>query len=212
MKTCRGCEEARPLSEFGKHAGSPDGLRPRCKACTRAEGIAYRAKNAERNAAALAEGIPDGDKECTRCGVSKPYSEFQRRGRSKDGFAARCRDCHSEGQKAYAAARPEQMRQSRRRRNLKEKYGMEPAQYDELLIAQDGRCAICRKLPTSENSRFGILYVDHDHATGAIRGLLCDQCNRGIGLLQDSPDTLMAAAAYLLARQTTSGEKEKADA
>lgn len=109
--------------------------------------------------------------------------------------------------KAHPSARPEE----RRRRSLRQKYGMEPEQYDALLIAQDGRCAICRRFPTSENSRYGILFVDHDHTTGAVRGLLCDQCNRGIGLLQDNPDIVMAAAAYLLASQPASTEKEKAD-
>ena len=70
-----------------------------------------------------------------------------------------------------------------------------------MLEAQGGVCAICEK-PERSTSRYGRikkLAVDHDHDTGAVRGLLCANCNKGIGNLGDDPDILIAGAAYLIA-------------
>lgn len=69
-------------------------------------------------------------------------------------------------------------------------YGLSPDDYDTLVALQDGRCRIC-------GSPAKRLHVDHDHGSGAIRGLLCGRCNRGIGMLGDSPDTLRRAAEYI---------------
>jgi hypothetical protein len=66
--------------------------------------------------------------------------------------------------------------------------------YEAMLTSQGGVCAICGR-PPSEKRR---LAVDHDHATGAVRGLLCVPCNQALGRFQDSPDVLAAAAMYVL--------------
>ena len=66
-------------------------------------------------------------------------------------------------------------------------------QYDEMLAAQDGGCAICSRPPTPGIS----LHVDHDHETGAIRRLLCFLCNNLLGDAGDDPALLEKAAAYL---------------
>lgn len=91
-------------------------------------------------------------------------------------------------------ARTEQLRNN----HLARRYKITPAEYDQLLMVQGGRCAICGAQPT-ETKRGG-LEVDHCHATGKVRGLLCGPCNRGIGNLGDSPDVVRKAAAYLEAR------------
>jgi hypothetical protein len=86
-----------------------------------------------------------------------------------------------------------------RRNLLKHHHGMDEAEYQRLFIEQDGKCAICVQ-PETEKSRWdGIkwLSVDHDHETGANRGLLCARCNVGVGTFQDDPARLRAAAAYL---------------
>lgn len=70
-------------------------------------------------------------------------------------------------------------------------YGLAPGQYDLLLAAQDGRCAICR-IATGKARR---LSVDHDHATGEVRGLLCTNCNRTV--LGHDGEILRRALAYL---------------
>lgn len=63
-----------------------------------------------------------------------------------------------------------------------------------MLEEQNGVCAICFSPPLPRDR----LFVDHCHASGAVRALLCRPCNTGIGMLKDDPDRLMAAAAYLL--------------
>lgn len=78
---------------------------------------------------------------------------------------------------------------------LKKKYHLTDRQYQQLFREQGGRCAICGRPEADQN-----LPVDHDHATGAIRGLLCSLCNRGLGLFGDDPDLLTAAAHYLLGK------------
>ena len=83
---------------------------------------------------------------------------------------------------------------------MRHRYGIDHAGYAALLTRQDGRCAVCRELPVSDVNMpkhwNGILCVDHDHATGVVRGLLCNDCNlmlkRGAG-----SDRLRAAADYL---------------
>lgn len=78
-------------------------------------------------------------------------------------------------------------------------YGITIHEYDELLMKQNGVCAICGKPETHiQYGKFRPLSVDHDHATGKVRGLLCTGCNRGIGFLRDDPKLLNKAAEYLV--------------
>jgi hypothetical protein len=90
---------------------------------------------------------------------------------------------------------PEQRRISSRRCQLKMQYGITPEQYDEMLIAQDGKCEICKT--DKPTGKWKVFAVDHCHKTGNIRGLLCNECNRGMGLLRDDPELLIKAAEYL---------------
>jgi Recombination endonuclease VII len=78
--------------------------------------------------------------------------------------------------------------------NLRALYGIGIAEYKALYAAQGGRCAICDAHQSELTYRLG---VDHDHATGAVRGLLCVPCNQGIGHLKDSVELLRKALAYL---------------
>lgn len=89
----------------------------------------------------------------------------------------------------------------RRRHVLKKCYGMTVEQYDTMLEAQGGRCAICgtdepggKTNPRDNKPQFN---VDHDHETGVNRGLLCNNCNLGIGKLQESVFILESAIDYL---------------
>jgi len=78
--------------------------------------------------------------------------------------------------------------------HLQRKYGITPADLDAMVDAQGARCAICY-----DGLRAAHMVVDHDHDTGAVRGILCRSCNGGIGLLKDSPDILRSALTYLRA-------------
>ena len=83
--------------------------------------------------------------------------------------------------------------------HLSNRYGMSIAQYTDLLNSQHGRCAACRNIPSPGGRRNvnNKLFVDHDHATGDVRGLLCQKCNAAIGLTVNSPTILRALADYL---------------
>jgi Recombination endonuclease VII len=80
--------------------------------------------------------------------------------------------------------------------------GMTPEEFRFRADAQDGCCKICGRRPTPDKRRvitqdLPYLVVDHDHASGQVRDLLCGPCNTAIGLLGDDPDRAIAAAAYL---------------
>lgn len=81
---------------------------------------------------------------------------------------------------------------------LKFKFGITPEEYDSMLAAQDGRCAICmsEKSPTPRGT-YNTFAVDHDHETGRVRGLLCASCNLGLGKFSDSLYLVVRAASYL---------------
>lgn len=106
-----------------------------------------------------------------------------------------CKSCSSARTRAWAEAHPEEWERHRRRSWLKRKYGITPEQYDDLLAAQGGVCAICGD--PSEDSRGYRMHVDHCHDTGRVRGILCGPCNRGLGNFEDDVDRLLAAVAYL---------------
>lgn len=76
------------------------------------------------------------------------------------------------------------------------RYGLTQETYDALLLAQDGRCAICGR-QDSGTALHGKLGVDHNHATGVARGLLCQPCNAGLGGFKDNPAFLATAISYL---------------
>jgi hypothetical protein len=99
----------------------------------------------------------------------------------------------------------DEIRRDKNRRIAIRQYGIEWEQYERMLAAQGGVCAICGKPPKGGRTSSGRLHVDHDHACcpgmkscgKCIRGLLCSNCNRGIGCLQDDPAILTAALRYV---------------
>ena len=82
---------------------------------------------------------------------------------------------------------------------LKRTYGIDSKQYDEMLATQDYKCAICGKTEDTllDSGVNKSLAVDHNHETGEIRGILCENCNRGIGLLQEDVEILENSIKYL---------------
>jgi len=83
-------------------------------------------------------------------------------------------------------------------RYLQRNYGMTLKQYEELRQKQEGLCAICTGEGFIMASHHKMkLVVDHCHSRGHVRGLLCHNCNRALGLLKDSEETLQRALSYL---------------
>lgn len=111
----------------------------------------------------------------------------------KDGY---CNVHHPEKQREYRKANQEKFKAY----NLKRDYGISLELYQKILVEQLGLCAICGTPSGSErsnNNGYKSLAVDHDHATGAVRGLLCSRCNKALGDFLDSPALLRKAADYL---------------
>lgn len=203
-KQCSGCGEVKPLTEFwsaGK--GKKASLCKPCKTAYHYEYIARpevaaRLKEQARNRRSgtwkrppRREPIGEGYEVCTMCNLDKPLDDFHRHKLGRNGRDSMCKECKRE--LARVRYRAEGAAERTHRRRVENRFGLERGQYDEMLAAHNGVCAIC-KSPPNEGRR---LHVDHDHATGEIRGLLCYLCNAGIGMLRDDPALLRAAIQYL---------------
>ena len=109
-------------------------------------------------------------------------------------FDHKTRDGRQAYQNAYRAKTPNQQKA----RALRDSFGLSLDEYKKMLKAQNGKCGICNQSETHKrNGKLKALAVDHDHKSGAIRGLLCSDCNTGIGKLKDDPSILRLAAQYL---------------
>ena len=147
----------------------------------RAKSRAYKAKNAERLRAQRLEKYATEDKGERRDRRSAYWHENKERIRAR-------RAAHYERNK-------DRIKRAVRDYTLKRRFGFGQDEYDRMADAQGRLCAICSR--PEGKSRGQRLAVDHDHDTGKVRALLCVQCNAGIGSLQDSPEVLDKAAAYL---------------
>lgn len=132
---------------------------------------------------------------CTTCKNDKPIAEFDPDSRYKSGYRSQCRSC-----------RYTRMQRGRLDGHLKLRYGITVEEWEKRLEDQGGVCAICGlhetriTRPNAKKYMNGLrprLSMDHNHATGDARGLLCYKCNIGIGHLQDSISNLESAIAYL---------------
>lgn len=112
---------------------------------------------------------------------------------------------HNEYMKSYRKTNKEKINKNNRewRKNNKDKsregklkhlYGITLADYDNMLASQGGVCAICHSDSPGAGGRF---QVDHNHATGAVRGVLCNKCNTGIAIFDDNVDVLKSAIKYI---------------
>jgi hypothetical protein len=107
-----------------------------------------------------------------------------------------CRACDAERAR-LARANPEYADAIMTRFRTKA-YGLTSEQFTAMLVAQGNRCAICGEPETAiRRGRLRSLCVDHDHVTGAVRSLLCSRCNSAVGLMDDDPERLRIAAAYI---------------
>lgn len=138
-------------------------------------------------------------KVCTKCDERKPYDMFSKTSRATDGRLSRCKACCTASLREYRSAHPEKYYTTSRIDHLKRQYDMSMKDYDVMLSKQGGVCAICGKKEedNATGSSHKVLYIDHDHKTGKVRGLLCNHCNRGLGFLQDDSSILRSAIEYI---------------
>jgi hypothetical protein len=136
-------------------------------------------------------GLP---KRCAKCKVVLPdkYQTWQT-------AVPYCKACGTVYARELRRRDPEKARTRERKYELRRRYGIEAADYDRLLKKQRGRCAICRSPePGSAGSKpWKYFAVDHCHLTSKVRGLLCANCNRVLGIAKDSSRLLRKAAEYL---------------
>lgn len=174
-KHCGVCDIEKPSSDFYKHNRSRDGLAHQCKSCHKAY---------------------DHGRLAIRREMKRKYRENNR-----DKIVANQRIWyakHRERVNKQIVAKYESDPQYRNKRLSQQRkycYGISDSQYDKLLVLQNNRCAVCDGDDPGKNKNWS---VDHNHDTQAVRGLLCNNCNRAIGLLQESRTILLAAAEYLL--------------
>lgn len=145
---------------------------------------------------------------CYSCKTDKESNFFYKNRSKPGGLTSMCKPCtllsnkksdkRTKEEKAiYAAAwrkknpRLEIMRLYAQKHRLKHIYKITKEDYDQMLLSQDFRCAICKRKPAYE------LLVDHCHKTGKVRGLLCKRCNSALGAFGDNVEGVMEAIAYL---------------
>jgi len=134
---------------------------------------------------------------CNRCGVEKTITEFTKTNRLKAGYGNPCKECKNIENRAAYKKNPEYKKEwQKSKRGLNTKmvrlYGITIEQYDKMNEKQCGKCLICGGTEPVKR-----LFVDHDHDTGAVRGLLCGKCNTALGLFGDNAKLLKSATEYL---------------
>ncbi|MFC3744462.1 endonuclease VII domain-containing protein [Paractinoplanes deccanensis] len=173
------------MSEFHRNARRPDGLAFYCKQCAAERSEASRRKRGVKEQRRASEPVPEGSKWCPDCEEVKPLVDFARTKASKSGYHTYCRPCHN----ARGREAKQRLYGGTREYHLRHRYGITDAEAKELLAEQGGVCAICGA-PDPQ-------HVDHDHRTGWVRGILCFNCNGGLGQFRDSPAYLAEAITYL---------------
>jgi hypothetical protein len=115
-------------------------------------------------------------KKCAHCQQTKELKFFRRRSNQKDGLDYNCRECSCQ-----------QSKESKYRI----RYGITLHEKTDMLIKQDGLCALCKE------KIVGRICVDHNHRTDVVRGILCNSCNIGLGAFYDDVEKLQLAIKYL---------------
>lgn len=150
---------------------------------------------------------------CSKCKKEKLLAAFTKHTTGKGGLHSHCKECQHKSQKLYRNSKRGKLAHNRGNKKYREsergklyhlgyrylwEYGITLARYNEMLAKQNGLCAICGK-PETETMRGKLkpLSVDHDHKTGKIRGLLCNNCNRAVGLLKEDIRTVSSMLTYL---------------
>lgn len=178
-KQCVRCGVVKPETDYDLNRyGAKTYRRNVCRIC-------YRASLPRHD-----HDLKPDSRTCKRCNQHKPISEFPRNRYCLYGVEPVCKACKRVRRLAYIAEHPECVR----RADLKYHYGLTIAEYHAMHAKQQGQCAICGRSDQK-------LVVDHHHATGQVRKLLCHLCNAMIGCAREDPALLLAGAAYLRAHE-----------
>jgi hypothetical protein len=187
-RRCRDCGEWKAVEQFGASSRRPPGRGGYCDDCFTVRSKASYARRIrethDRDVRSIRE-VPDGQRYCPDCGLIKPVTDFPRHRSESLGYAAYCSPCHN-ARREESKDRP---RGGSPEYGFRRRYGAGQVEFDELLAAQEGRCAICGAADPQ--------HLDHDHRTGWVRGILCFNCNGGLGQFRADPELLAGAISYL---------------
>lgn len=150
-------------------------------------------------------------KKCNKCGETKALVEFFKDKGFSDGHSSICKVCKKkatyewrEKNKDVYNAGAKRWRDNNKDKEygheIKRRYGLTLEKYNEMLATQDYKCALCNKKHNDKIKR-GRLYVDHCHAGGQVRSLLCGGCNSALGYFNDDIELMEKAIAYLRANK-----------
>ena len=129
-------------------------------------------------------------RECTKCKVLKSLENYNKYAH-KNYLKAICKECEVQRAQTWNSDNKEKLKRSSRNSSFKRKYDITLDQYEDIAKSQNNKCLICEE-ETKRN-----LAVDHCHETGKIRGLLCMNCNIGLGHFKDDIINLRKAISYL---------------
>lgn len=151
----------------------------------------------------MSDRLPDGMKTyaelerkraCYVCKIEKPFTDFGKDRTQAGGISYRCKACAKIEVQKWKSKFPNKQKLKDRIQGLKKNYGITLDEYDSLFRSQNGCCAICKR---HQSVLKRSLAVDHDRDTKVIRGLLCDNCNPGIGYFKHSVEMMEAGILYL---------------
>jgi hypothetical protein len=130
---------------------------------------------------------------CIRCSAEKPLSEFYVDRAKHNGLRSACKECDKEKGALRRKNHPEKVKREVQNSKYIKKYGLTSDDVERMRQEQQNCCSICK-----HQLKDGIFTcVDHDHATGKVRALLCRGCNLVLGNAQDSEEVLLSAVEYL---------------
>ena len=131
------------------------------------------------------------DKKCVKCNITKSNEDFYFKNKEKTHRGNVCKECKIKENHEWAKRLPQETKAKYRRTSHAKSYGLTLEAMNNYF--QDASCGICNSKGTEKN----ILVLDHCHSTGKIRGVLCNNCNRALGLFRDNTDILESAIKWL---------------
>lgn len=142
------------------------------------------------------------EKKCSKCEIIKPIDNFHKSNTQIDGHHTYCKDCQKEYKKEYYSRPGVKIKFSKscKKTFIKRVYSLSIDEFKILLEKQNNVCKICKQPEKGIDRRSKLikqLSTDHCHKTGKVRGLLCRNCNQGLGHFKDSIKFLIEAAKYL---------------
>ncbi len=188
LKWCGRCDLDKPLDQFGPNVSRNDGLAPYCRECfQQISRDGYRRARARVGETVRSRPVTDpGHRWCPDCADQRPESDFPRNSGTASGLGVYCKPHHN-----LRGRESKERRGGSRDYHLLRRYGIGAGDVADMVARQGGVCPICVRPLGARH------HVDHDHATGEVRGVLCFTCNGGLGNYGDDAARLRRAADYL---------------